>query len=314
MHAAIVDSSRVVLKLIAQFFNERGDKASTFVDSRTALQHILDDPTVDVLITSLEVEPINGLELCWETRLAAGSRRPLYIVVMSSVNDQDKIIEALDCGADDMISKPISRQQLNARLRMAARLQSTQLHLVRLAETDPLTGLLNRRAFFEHLSKILNTQVPIPPLSAIMFDIDHFKRVNDGHGHHAGDQVIAAVAKEAAKLKGIAARLGGEEFVVVVEGYSEDEVYETAEHLRMRCADLVFNSDDGSFSITCSLGITSWAPGDSADDLLRRADMALYEAKACGRNCVKVASAIEGEGPRSFQPKTRKLRKIVQPQ
>lgn len=314
MHAAIVDSSRVVLKLVAQFFNERGDKASTFVDSRTALQHILDDPTVDVLITSLEVEPINGLELCWETRLAAGSRRPLYIVVMSSVNDQDKIIEALDCGADDMISKPISRQQLNARLRMAARLQSTQLHLVRLAETDPLTGLLNRRAFFEHLTKILTAHVTTTPISAIMFDIDHFKRVNDDYGHHAGDEVISAVAREAAKLKGMAARLGGEEFVIIVEGCTEEEVYRTAEHLRMRCSDLVFLSDDGQFGITCSLGITSWAPGDTADDLLRRADMALYEAKASGRNCVKVANAIDGEGPRSFQPKTRKLRKILKSQ
>ena len=96
MHAVVVDPSRVVLKLIAQLLAQRGDTASEFQDSDAALHKIKDDPTVDVLITSLEVQPTTGLELCWEARLAMPASRPLYVIVMSSLSDQNKLAEALD--------------------------------------------------------------------------------------------------------------------------------------------------------------------------------------------------------------------------
>ena len=152
MHAIVVDPSRVVLKLISQLLADRGDRVSQFVDSHAALRCIKADSTVDLLITSLEVQPIAGLELCWEARVAISAGRPLYIIVMSSLRDEQKLAEALDCGADDLIAKPVRKVELNARIRMAGRLKANQLHLVHLAETDPLTGLFNRRAFFTRLT------------------------------------------------------------------------------------------------------------------------------------------------------------------
>jgi diguanylate cyclase (GGDEF)-like protein len=291
MHAAIVDPSHVVLKLIAKLFTDRGDTVTAFVNSGEALARIESDHSIDVLLTSLEVGPLTGLELCWQARLAAGSKRPLFIVVMSSQADQENVTQALDCGADDLIVKPIDRQQLNARLRMAARLQSTQNHLIRLAETDPLTGLFNRRAFFDRLNKCFEEPQDGRPLSAVMFDIDFFKRVNDVHGHKAGDDVIAAVAAEAARCGGIAGRLGGEEFALMLRGADEVGAVETAEALRRRCAALSFYGKDGQFTVTCSLGVAVRQSGESADDLLQRADKALYEAKSSGRNCTRTAPA-----------------------
>jgi diguanylate cyclase (GGDEF)-like protein len=298
MRAVVVDPSRVALKLIAKLFTDRGDVVNSFVDSEEALRSIKKDASINVLLTSLEVGPLTGLELCWQARLAAGNRRPLYVMVMSSQADQENVTQALDCGADDLIVKPICRHQLNARLRLAARLQLTQLHLVQLAETDPLTGLFNRRAFFDRLGKCLDDPDTGYPLTAIMFDIDFFKRVNDVQGHQAGDEVIAAVAAVAAQYGGIAGRLGGEEFALILSGVNEPTGFRIAEDLRAQCAALSFRGKDGPFTVTCSLGVAARLPEESAEELLHRADKALYDAKSDGRNCSRIAPAEkEAAGP-----------------
>jgi diguanylate cyclase (GGDEF)-like protein len=291
MHAAIVDPSRVILKLIAKLFKDRGDTVSMFVSGEEALKTIIKDTSINVLLTSFEVGALNGLELCWHARLAAGSKRPLFIMVMSSLDDEENVVQALDSGADELIVKPISRGQLNARLRMAARLQLTQMHLIRLAETDPLTGLLNRRALLDQLNACLAEQGNRQPLSAIMIDIDFFKRVNDSQGHQAGDKVLAAVADQAARCGGIAGRLGGEEFVLILRDADKAAAFVVAEDLRLRCSTLSFRGQDGPFRITCSCGIAQRLPDEEADSLLHRADIAMYSAKNSGRNCTRVAEA-----------------------
>lgn len=286
MHAAVVDPSRVVLKLITKILAERGDRATEFTDSDAALRCVKSDPSVDILISSLEVQPLTGLELCWEARMALPARRPLYIMVMSSLSDESKLAEALDCGADDLISKPINPLEFHARIRMAGRLKAAQLHLVRLAETDSLTGLFNRRAFFEQLQAKLVRAKPGAAPAALLVDIDHFKRVNDTHGHLAGDTVIKVVAEEVAKISDLPGRLGGEEFSVIVDGVPENRLMKLADNLRRDISELSFTSDGYAFSVTCSIGVSRWTPGDAPDDLLKRADVALYKAKADGRNRV----------------------------
>ena len=288
MHAVVVDPSRVVLKIIAQLLANHG-AVSGFVDSDSALRFIENDPTVDVLITSLEVQPMSGLELCWETRLAISAERPLYIIVMSALRDEWKLAEALDCGADDLIAKPVKGIELHARLRMAGRLKSNQLDLVRLTETDPMTGLLNRRAFFDRLTRLLKHPASADLVSAVMLDIDHFKHVNDHYGHQVGDTVIQAIALEASKIAGIVGRLGGEEFAIVLTGYNENMTYRLADDLRQKCASIQFFGNDDPFHVTCSFGVSQWTSEDTSDDLLKKADIALYQAKNSGRNCVRQA-------------------------
>jgi two-component system, cell cycle response regulator len=255
------------------------------------LRAIQDDPSIDVLLTSLEVQPMTGLELCWEARLSAPAHRPLFIMVMSSLSDEQKLAETLDCGADDLIAKPVKRLELQARMRMALRLKSAQLHLVRLAETDGLTNLFNRRAFFERLGTLMQMPDKAPGLSAILFDIDHFKQVNDTYGHDTGDLVIQRIAAQAAKIAKLVGRIGGEEFAIALEDQSEARALRLADNLRQQCERLRFNVQGASISATCSFGISHWVRGDDADSLLRRADIALYLAKAAGRNCVQVATA-----------------------
>jgi diguanylate cyclase (GGDEF)-like protein len=277
------------LEEISEHFIERDEQVSLFTDSQEALTCIGHDPSIDVLLTCLDVAPLTGLELCWEARLKACVRRPLYIVVMSPINNAENIAQALDCGADDLISKPIRRPELYARLRVGARLHCAQLDLLRLAETDVLTGLFNRRAFFERFRTALPEAGSDESLSAIMFDIDHFKQVNDTHGHQLGDKVIEAVGHETAMVDGIAGRLGGEEFAILLPGQTQSEALIVAETLRARFESFAFITEAGPVTITCSFGISQWRDGDIADTLLRRADVALYEAKKKGRNLTCVA-------------------------
>ena len=143
---------------------------------------------------------MSGLELCWETRVLAGRDRPIYVILMSSSIDKNRLGEALDSGADDFISKPPVADELYARLRAAERLGAMQRELVRLASVDPLTGLSNRRVFFERAEAARERCREGGALTAIMFDIDHFKRVNDLYGHDVGDLAIASVAQLAAAV------------------------------------------------------------------------------------------------------------------
>ena len=162
---------------------------------------------------------MSGVELCWETRLVATSRRPIYVVMMSSQYDQRSLIEALDSGADDFIGKPPLAEELYARLRAAERLAAMQRELIRLATIDPLTGLCNRRGFFEQASEACaRATAPDGSLSAIILDIDNFKQINDSYGHETGDEAIRVCAQPRACLnEAVVGRLGGDEFALLLE-------------------------------------------------------------------------------------------------
>ncbi|SDO09801.1 diguanylate cyclase (GGDEF) domain-containing protein [Methylobacterium phyllostachyos] len=285
MQIVIVDSSRVVLQIIASLIEPRGHAVHAFTDSAEALGFLRATPTVRVLITSLEVRPLCGLELCWSARLIAEERGPLHVITMSSVRNVRSLAEALDSGADDFIEKPPSAEELNARLRAAERLTTMQEELIRLAETDPLTGALNRRAFFNRARIAAERNSHPGGVSAILADIDHFKRINDQHGHDTGDRAITAVADLIAG-EGIGGRLGGEEFALILPRCCLSEATTRAERLRSNVQDLRIRAGDATVTLSCSFGVSTWADGDSVEALIKRADIALYAAKSGGRNRV----------------------------
>ncbi|MDO9384763.1 MAG: diguanylate cyclase [Hyphomicrobiaceae bacterium] len=289
MHIVVVDPSKVVHRVISAVLEPRGHYISAFVDSKEAHDYIVSDETVDVLLTSLEVTPLSGMELAWRVRTLG---RPIYVVVMSSQANASSLAEALDSGADEFIEKPPRPEALIARLRAAERLLAAQRKLLELAERDPLSGLYNRRAFFARLEEALDQTSSTDKLSAIMFDIDHFKAINDSQGHDVGDEVIQAVSMNAASVTGIVGRLGGEEFAIILPGAPLANALELAEGLRQQFDSMRYPGSNGLFGVTCSFGVSEYVRGDTAGGLLKRADQALYAAKRGGRNQV----AIEGAG------------------
>jgi len=210
---------------------------------------------------------------------------------MSSTDDYYLAIAALDNGADDFIHKPPIPDELRARLRLADRVTSMKQQLIQYATTDSLTGILNRRAFFDSAVEMLLEAQSDPVLSAILFDIDRFKQINDRYGHDMGDRVLAAVAGETKMANGIAGRLGGEEFCVLVKASLAD-ASDCAGEMQMRIRALHFKPDNSEISVTCSFGIAKREQGDTIDSLIRRADVAMYQAKRSGLDRIVLSDSF----------------------
>ena len=289
MNVVLVDPSRTVLRIVMGLLKKGNHDVHPFTDAGEALGFIKSDSTVQALITSVELTSMSGLELCRQTRQVASCGRPIYVILMSSNQERHKLIEALDSGADDFIGKPPVTEELYARLRAADRVGSMQRELLRLATTDPLTGILNRRAFFDRAHVACVQASAGRALCAIMLDVDHFKRINDVHGHDVGDEAIRGVAREvAATPDAVVGRLGGEEFVMLIADRTLADTVAVAEDLRRRLAVLQFDAGKDKMMLTCSFGVSEWQPGDTINWLLKRADLALYKAKLDGRNRVAV--------------------------
>jgi two-component system, cell cycle response regulator len=286
MKIVIVDPSRVVLKVVSGTLEDAAHEVIAYSDAGLALERLRADDSIDVLVTSLQPHGISGLDLVKAARDLAGSRRALYVLVMSSSAERSTLIEALDSGADDFIGKPPAPEELLARLRVADRVAGLQRELIRLATIDALTGVLNRRAFFETAAIYARSHTD----AVAIFDIDKFKPINDTFGHAAGDNVIIAVARAAAARCPAVGRLGGEEFGMFLPGGTVRDAVRMCETIRADVAALKFPEIDPDLQVTCSFGAGEWRTGETVDDSLKRADIALYAAKSGGRNRVVAAT------------------------
>ena len=308
MRVVLVEPSRSAADIVGQMLTAHHHEVRTFADGHEALACIKSDHDVGAVITATEPRSISGLELCWEARLMSGTQRPIYVILMSDSTSHDRLAEALDHGADDILNDPPGPDELYARLRAAERFGHMQRELIRLAVTDSLTGMCNRRGFFDKAQPLCARAAQGVPLCAIMADIDHFKAVNDGHGHDAGDKALAALAHELMSGKWHSGRLGGEEFALLLEGRAMAEAAKIAELLRARIAAMRIPVDGKMLSLTCSFGVSEWREGDNIDLLLKRADMALYEAKLAGRN--RVVQANDAFASPSYRSAGRAVRAV----
>ena len=261
--------------------------------------------SLDLVVLSLASQSFDPLRLCAHFKSQTATR-DLPVLIVADFEDEAKGMKALDLGASDIIMRPIDTEELSARVRTQVRkkryLDSMRRRLdesMELAITDQLTGLYNRRHMMKQLSQFLNrANSGGPPVSVFYADIDHFKRVNDTYGHDVGDEVLKEFAhrmKENVRPGDIACRQGGEEFVVIMPNTPGDLASAAAERLRRSVCGLPFVIENGTqrLDITVSLGLaTSVDDGNcTTDNLLRRADEALYEAKQSGRNQVKSRAA-----------------------
>ncbi|MCV6546792.1 MAG: diguanylate cyclase [Cohaesibacter sp.] len=295
MKVVLIEQDQEHRRVIQYMLESRKETVYAFPDAAKAWAFIEATPNIDVILTSLSTDGMSGLEVCWNARILADQRKGLYVIAMSENDDAELLVEALDTGADDFLQKPLHAETLHARMRVAERMILLQRQLVHLATRDPMTNLFNRRAFFEQVQNKITLSDSDEIFCAIVFDIDHFKKVNDTYGHDVGDEVIKTVATLAAAYKGVLARLGGEEFVLVTQGLSILQASRLADKLRQDIAETAIELNQSSVCVTSSFGVAVYRPGESIDDLLKRADLALYKSKNDGRN------RVSAERPRMMQ-------------
>jgi two-component system cell cycle response regulator len=257
------------------------------------------EKTYELVLINLDLDGYDGLRLCSQLRSLQRTRQvPILIIV--DPDDHQRMIKALDMGVNDYLMRPIDRQELLARVntqirrsRFTTRLRDNVQQSMELAVTDALTGLYNRRHMDTQVAALVDSAAGRgTPLAVLAVDVDHFKAVNDSHGHDAGDRVLQELAmriRKNTRSLDLAFRTGGEEFVIVLPSTDRAVALKVAERLRRSVSARPFNTGarSGLLPITISVGIASLeSPTDTLEELLKRADLALYRAKREGRNRV----------------------------
>lgn len=259
---------------------------------------------VDLVIVNLNAKTFDGLRFAAQLR-SDEATRSLPILGVADLDERQKAVKALEIGINDILARPIDPGELAARVRTQIRrkrytdyLRSNLDHSLELAVTDQLTGLHNRRYMIGQLEALMRRAAQGgEPVSLLVIDIDHFKKVNDGFGHDVGDEVLSEFAvRLASNVRAIdlPVRHGGEEFVVVMPDTDLEDARRIAERIRLHVAGAPFRVMGGEelLAVTISIGVAcSCGAGDTSQALIKRADEAVYEAKSRGRNRVIARAA-----------------------
>lgn len=290
----IVEDSWTQAEGIRLLVESHGHLIKTAASGKEALQTAAEF-LPDVIILDLLLPDIPGIEVARQLRSNPQTSEK-SIIIVSRLNSEDDKVEGLESGADDYITKPIRPRELLARVRTQLRtqrlmkeLQKKNEELIHLAACDPLTGLYNRLFLREYMLKQYAVwQRYQTALSVIMFDIDHFKQVNDRYGHMIGDEVLKELALVISKIlrsADVFARFGGEEFLIVLPNTGREEAKVVAEKIRRLVESTRFSGLNET--LTISLGVAQLEAGMDIEALLKAADEKLYAAKEAGRNRVE---------------------------
>lgn len=305
MKVLVADDARSSLQLISAYIKEAGHEVITASDGMAAVEQFkLERP--DLVLLDVEMPRLNGIEAARKIRRLCEQQNDwMPIVFLSSLSQSSHIVEGIEAGGDDYLTKPVDPTVLNAKLKamqriadMRTQLATVNRQLKEMAEKDGLTGLANRRRFNSVLVREYRRAARNKnQLSLLLIDIDHFKSFNDTHGHQAGDDCLRFVAQAMAESvhRGgdMVARYGGEEFAVILPETDLQSAMVVAENIRANVAALEVSIGGSVLKITISCGATSVSPestdhlDQSINDLIERADQGLYKAKDAGRNSVQ---------------------------
>ncbi len=306
----IVDDSAAMRSEVAAALLRSGEhEVADQCDNGFAALKAMTDLRPDIVVCDLHMPHCDGIQLL-RLRAARPELIQIPFLMLTSMDDGEQKAELLELGAADYVTKPFHARELLARVRVHFKLRVAQEELkaanerlLELACTDALTGAFNRR----HLDNVLEQEIPRHvrygmPFSIALLDVDHFKRVNDQHGHATGDRVlttIAATLKALVRRADVVCRYGGEEMCVVLPSTGAAGAMILSERLRAAIDESEHRDEKGNaLRVTASVGIASAESRDPDLDgqrLIRRADRALYAAKSAGRNQVKVWSATWGD-------------------
>ena len=296
----VAEDDPIFRRLLENRLESWGYRVTTVEDGTEAWE-VLRQPTApDLLILDWLMPGIDGIELCRRIRATKRDRYP-YILLVSGKDERHHVVEGLEAGADDYLTKPFDIGELRARLRAGTRILTLQHELIQAREVlrfqathDDLTGLWSRGAAMHLLSVERQRGFRShTPTGILMIDLDHFKQVNDTFGHLIGDAVLKEAAcriNHTVRSYDFVGRYGGEEFLAVLSNCTLDDLKNIAERTRYAIAEKPIYAGAADLMVTASIGGIVGSNEIADLDLLSAADGALYEAKRAGRNRVVIGS------------------------
>jgi diguanylate cyclase (GGDEF)-like protein len=309
MHALVADDDRVTTAILEHALNGWGIATEVAHDGAEAWAALRAAPA-QLVIADWIMPGLDGIELCQRIRQEP-ALATTYVILLTAKTARVDLVAGLDAGADDYMTKPIDTEELRARVQVGVRvatlqrrlaeqvaeLQAARDHLAHIAITDVLTDLHSRRGWFEAAaSEFSRRRRYHRDVSLLVIDLDYFKRVNDTFGHDAGDrllQTFGALLRVECRQSDLVGRIGGEEFAVLLPETAIGAARQLAERITAACRAMTVATDAGDVRCTCSIGVSEVRADDlSIDDAMRRADVALYEAKRNGRDRCR-ADAVE---------------------
>lgn len=301
IHVLVVDDDPELAALHALILEEAG-MITVVATNPAQVPHLLKGFNADLVLMDLYMPECSGPELAQVLRQMPG-HVSLPIIYVSSETDHERQIKALEVGADGFLVKPVDPRHLIAEVTLRAeRMRILHALMVR----DGLTGLFNHNAIMQFLElKVANARREQGTFCYAMIDVDHFKRVNDTHGHPAGDQVLMALSR-GLRLRlrecDVVGRYGGEEFAVILSGVGEAPAKMVLDQLRRGFAEVIFYAGEETFTCTFSAGIASFPRFPTPEAMLEAADLALYRAKGGGRDRVEIATAVSTDSRSTPEP------------
>jgi diguanylate cyclase (GGDEF)-like protein len=301
----IADDDALSRRLLEKTLSRAKYEVTSVADGQQAVSVLSQADAPRLALLDWMMPELDGPGVCREIRRRR-DQGYIYMILLTSREAKEDIVAGLESGADDYLVKPFDVEELKARVRTGERILHLEDSLVEAREQmrfkathDPLTSLWNRGVIMDLLNRELaRSQRERSNTAILLGDLDHFKSVNDNHGHLVGDQVLREVARRllhSVRSYDFVGRYGGEEFLVVLNNCAPNSAATRADEIRKTICTRPIQTDAGLLEITMSLGLllsSDWGHRP-ADELLREVDAALYAAKAAGRNCVNVAKPPE---------------------
>lgn len=299
LEVLIADDDPVSLHLLKSKLLKWEYKVKACTNGLEAWQAMQTDEPPRLVILDWMMPGLDGIEICKNIR-AYRNTPYIYILLLTSRGETADLVAGMEAGADDYLTKPFNIEELEVRLRAGRRILKLQEELIAAHEMmriqathDRLTGVLNRGAILEQLERELaRAQREQAPLSVILVDLDHFKSINDTHGHLVGDEVLVeATRRMRASIRPYdhLGRYGGEEFLIILPKSDSQDAIGEATRIRNAIGERMYELTHVHIPVTCSQGVTTWTTGDSVsiESLLKTADGGMYLAKHGGRNRVE---------------------------
>jgi diguanylate cyclase (GGDEF)-like protein len=305
MRVLIAEDDTATRLLLQQWVREFGFDPVLAVDGEEAWGLLRQGDAPRLLVVDWQMPRLDGVNLIRRIRFAANQSCYPFILMTSSRSDPESVIEVLEAGADQFLAKPFEKMQLRARLAVGARIVAMQEKLMQKndalrvqAAKDPLTGLLNRAEFLDLFKKELSRAGRAKQQTGLMIlDVDHFKGVNDSHGHLVGDMVLQEIAQRlyrGVRSYDFVGRYGGEEFFIFLSNCGRSALWNRAEQIRESICAEPIQVGDLDIQVSVSIGAAVARPGErSSLEVLAAADSALYKAKRTGRNRTVYCSEAE---------------------